>query len=110
MPTTLVEAWDAEIATLAEDWSHMTVGLRLADPERMEEAALLACSLNPWHGASWRSGTLEFRVAHHSGYGASVLLCRGVLRRLDAAGIAGTITVAGVMDAVAPVATQGPTF
>jgi hypothetical protein len=106
--TALVEQWDAIIAEEPGDWSHLSLELRLDDGERLEEAALLACSLNPWHGDTWRSGWMRFRVAHTSGYGASPELARAMLHRLDGAGIGGEIRVLGSLDAVLPVATQGP--
>ena len=106
----LQDAWDAALAEEPDDWSHVTVELVLADPERMEEAALLVCSVNPWHGESWRSGTLRFRAARTHGYGASAQLVRGVLGRLDAAGIEGDVRITNSLVAVASVGTQGPTF
>ena len=109
MPT-LVEAWDAAIAAEPDDWSHATVELTLDDAERMEEAALLACGANPWHGETWRGGVLRFRVARTFGYGASAELARGLLRRLDVAGISGRLRIVSSLDAVLPVSTQGPTF
>ncbi len=107
---TLVDAWDAAIAAEPEDWSHATVELTLADPERMEEAALLICAANPWHGETWRTGILRFRVARTFGYGASAQLVRGLLGRLDGQQIGGDLRIVSSLDAVLPVATQGPTF
>jgi len=107
---TLVDAWDAAIAAEPDDWSHATVELVLSDPERMEEAALLACAANPWHGETWRTGILRFRVARTFGYGASAQLVRGLLGRLDGAQIDGQLRIVSSLDAVLPVATQGPTF
>ena len=109
MPT-LVEAWDAAIAEEPDDWSHATVELTLDDPERMEEAALLMCGANPWHGETWRGGVLRFRVARTFGYGASAELTRGLLRRLDTAALGGRLRIVSSLDAVLPVSTQGPTF
>ena len=109
MPT-LQEGWDAALAAEPDDWSHVTVELVLDDPERMEEAALLVCSVNPWHGPTWRGGVLHFRAARTFGYGASAQLVRGVLGRLDATAIGGTVRIMSSMDAVLPVGTQGPTF
>jgi hypothetical protein len=107
---TLVDAWDAAVAAEPDDWSHATVELVLADPERMEEAALLACAANPWHGETWRTGILRFRVARTFGYGASAQLVRGLLGRLDGAQIGGQLRIVSSLDAVLPVSTQGPTF
>ena len=73
-------------------------------------AALLACGANPWHGETWRDGILRFRVARTFGYGASAQLTRGLLGRLDAAGITGRLRIVSSLDAVLPVSTQGPTF
>ena len=107
---TLVDAWDAAIAAEPDDWSHATVELVLSDPERMEEAALLACAANPWHGETWRTGILRFRVARTFGYGASAQLVRGLLGRLDGNQIGGHLRIVSSLDAVLPVSTQGPTF
>ncbi len=109
MPT-LVDTWDAAVADEADDWSHATVELTLGDSERMEEAALLMCAANPWHGETWRAGVLRFRVATSHGYGADAGLVRGLLGRLDATGIGGEVRIVSSLDAVLPVATQGPTF
>ena len=65
-------------------------------------------TLNPWHGPTWRSGRLRFRVAHTSGYGASPELAAAMLRRLDGEGLGGRLRVLGSLDAVLPVGTQGP--
>ena len=80
---TLVDAWDAALEAEPDDWSHATVELVLSDPERMEEAALLICAANPWHGETWRTGILRFRVARTFGYGASAQLVRGLLGRFE---------------------------
>jgi hypothetical protein len=109
MPT-LVEAWDALLAEEPDDWFQLTAHLELDDPERLEQAALLMCSANPWHGTTWRSGRLDFRVARQHGYGASAQLVRGLLRRLDREDITGTLTISSSVDAVNPVGTQGPTL
>jgi hypothetical protein len=109
MPT-LVEAWDALLAEEPDDWFQLTAHLELDDPERLEEAALLMCAANPWHGTTWRSGRLDFRVGRHYGYGASGQLVRGLLRRLDRHDISGTLAITSSADAVNPVGTQGPTL
>ena len=70
----------------------------------------LICAANPWHGETWRTGILRFRVARSFGYGASAELVRGLLRRLDGVQIGGRLRIVSSLDAVLPVSTQGPTF
>lgn len=86
----------------------MAVELELADSERMEEAGLLLCAANPWHGPTWRSGRFAIRVARTEGYGAAAGLLRALLRRCDDAGIAGLVRRTAALEAVSPVGTQGP--
>lgn len=100
--------WESVLAEEPGDWSHLYLELRIADAERMEEAGLILCPLNPWHGDTWRSGILRFRVAREHGYGASPDLAAAMLRKLDAAGIAGELLVLGGFDTLLPVGTQGP--
>ena len=107
--TTLQTRWDELLALEPEDWSYLSLELALDDPERMEEAALLVCPLNPWHGASWRSGILRFRVARTEGYGADPGVTRSMLGRLDAVGIGGRLRVLQALDGVRLVLSHGPT-
>ena len=100
--------WEAILDEEPDDWAHLALELRLDDSERLEEAALLACPLNPWHGPTWRSGLMRFRVARTTGYGASPELTGAMLTRLDGVGIGGELRILGSLDAVLPVATQGP--
>jgi hypothetical protein len=107
--TTLQAQWTELLSLEPEDWSFLSLELVLDDAERMEEAALLACPLNPWHGASWRSGAMRFRVARTDGYGADPGVTRSVLGRLDAGGIGGRLRVLSALDGVRLVLSQGPT-
>lgn len=107
--TTFAAQWSELLELEPEDWSYLSVELVLGDPERMEEAALLVCPLNPWHGPSWRSGTLRFRVARTTGYGADPGVTRNMLARLDAVGIDGRLRVLQALDGVHLVLSQGPT-
>jgi len=43
----LASQWDALVADEPEDWSHAALTLRLHDPERMEEAALVVVDAAP---------------------------------------------------------------
>ena len=106
--TTLQAQWNEILALEPDDWSHLALQLELDDPERMEEAVLLACSLNPWHGETFRTGSIRFRAARTSGYGANWELVGAMLRRLDEVGIGGRLTVLQSRDAVRLVGTQGP--
>jgi hypothetical protein len=106
MPS-LVQQWDAILAEEPADWENLFVELTIADADRMEAAGLAMCSLNPWHGESWRSGWFRFRVARTFGYGSDDQLTRSVLGRVDAAGIAGELKVLRSVDRFLPVHTQG---
>ena len=104
---TLVQQWDEIIALEPADWENLFVELRVADNERMEEAGLHLCTLNPWHGETWRSGWLRFRIARTFGYGADDALARNMLRKCDDRGIAGELSVLRSIDSFQPVQTQG---
>ncbi len=106
--TKLRDQWDALIADEDDDWSYVAAEVRIDDTERGEEAGLLLCSANPWHGATWRTGVFRFRVAHTHGYGASAQLVRSLLGRLDNAAISGELEFLRVVTAAAQVSTQGP--
>ena len=106
--TSLQRQWDELIADEADDWSHLAAEIRIDDSERSEEAGLLLCSANPWHGETWRSGRFQFRVAHTSGYGASGQLVRSLLGRLDNAAIVGRLEFLRVISGAAQVGSQGP--
>jgi hypothetical protein len=71
------------------------------------EAALVLCSLNPWHGESWRSGWLRFRVARTFGYGADDVHTSAMLHKLDSRGIGGELELLRSIDHFLPVSTQG---
>lgn len=104
---TLVQQWDEIVALEPGDWENLFIELRLDGDARMEDAALHLCTLNPWHGESWRSGWLRFRVARTFGYGADDAQARAMLAKCDANGIAGTLTVLRSVDRFQPVSTQG---
>jgi hypothetical protein len=106
--TRLQEQWDELIADEADDWSHLAAEIRIDDSERSEEAGLLLCSANPWHGTTWRTGLFRFRVARTQGYGASAQLVRSLLGRLDNAAIGGRLEFLRVISGAAQVGSQGP--
>jgi hypothetical protein len=107
---TLVEQWDAILAVEPTDWSHLSLELRLADPDRMEDATAAASPLNPWRrDDDWRSGAVRFLAARTAGYGAAPALVRARLALLDQLAIGGSLQVLRSLDAVRLVSTQGPT-
>lgn len=106
MPT-FADQWDALLAEEPEDWENLFLELRVDDNDRMEEAGLILCPLNPWHGETWRSGWFRFRIARTFGYGADDQLARNMLRKLDERGVTGSIEVQRSIDHFLPVHTQG---
>ena len=104
---TLAQQWDTILEDESADWENAFVELRVAVNSDMEEAALVLCSLNPWHGESWRSGWLRFRVARTFGYGADDVHTRAMLHKLDTRGIGGELTLLRSIDHFLPVSTQG---
>jgi hypothetical protein len=101
------QQWEALLADEPSDWENLFVELTIEDNDRMEEAGLAICTLNPWHGDSWRSGFFRFRVARTFGYGADGQLTRNMLAKLDERGIRGNVTILRSIDHFLPVSTQG---
>ena len=104
----LVEAWDAALGGLPEDWSDLHCELELDSSDYLERAALLTAPLNPLrYGAA--PGFL-FRVARSFGYGASPQMAHRCLARLDESGISGGVRVLRVLCDTKPAGTQGPVW
>jgi hypothetical protein len=105
---TLVEQWDAILASQPEDWATMELELRLRDANQSEESALVLSPLNPWRDGDWRSGAFRFRATRAYGYGSAAELCRKRLGTLDELDIRGTLRVGRRFSSFEPAATQGP--
>jgi hypothetical protein len=105
-PESLVAAWDAEVATLPDDWSDMYAEIVLRSSDHLERAALLIAPMNPTRPDNTLA--LRFRVARRFGYGISPAMARRCLERLDEEEISGELHVLGVLCDTHPVATQGP--
>ncbi len=105
---TLAAEWDAAIALLPADWSDLLCDLRLTSSDHVDIAALQLSPLNPLHARG--STTLEFRVAHTFGYGASAGMVRRCLERVDAAGVPGQVRIIRALSDTHPVGTQGPVW
>ncbi len=105
----LADQWAAILEAESEDWSHLALELRLADPEHTEEVVVVLAPLNPWRrDDDYRSGVLRFRAARTIGYGAAPGLVGVRMRQL--VGVEGELEVLRSVDADRPVATQGPSW
>ena len=105
---TLAGSWDALVAALPDDWSDLYCELELTSGGHFERAALLLAPVNP----ARYGGTLglRFRVARLRGYGASDVMTRRCLARLDAEAITGRLEILRALSDTRPVATQGPVW
>jgi hypothetical protein len=104
----LAEAWDAALTTLPPDWSDLYAELELTSSDHLERAALLLSPLNPSRYGG--KPALRFRVARRFGYGASPVMVRRCLERMDEEGIHGHLRVLRVLSDTDPVSTQGPVW
>jgi hypothetical protein len=104
----LVEAWDALVAELPEDWSDLYAEILLTSSDDLDPAALELAPINPA-----RFGPaigFRFRCARRFGYGAASVMVRRSLERLDENGIDGTVSILRVLSDTKPVGTQGPVW
>ncbi|HEY3612164.1 MAG TPA: hypothetical protein VGK92_00585, partial [Gaiellales bacterium] len=91
------------------DWSQLRLELRLADAVHTERVCVVLAPLNPWRrDDDYRIGILRFQAASRFGYGSYSGLVRTRLAQLDGEDIGGALSLLGSVDAVEPVATQGP--
>jgi hypothetical protein len=107
--TALAEQWDAILSDQPGDWSQLRLELRLADALNTERACVVLAPLNPWRrDDDYRIGILRFEAASTFGYGSFAGLVRMRLVQLDGEDIGGSLSLLGAVEAVEPVATQGP--
>jgi hypothetical protein len=88
----LAEDFQAIVASLPPDWTHLQFDLRIDDEERYIEAATLLAQVNAqgygkhdWH---WR-----ILVAREFGHAAAAETVHGTLKVLDDVGIGGEMAV-----------------
>ena len=106
---TLVEQWDSILGDQSEDWSQLSLEIRLTDTEQTERACVVLSPLNPWRrDDDFRIGILRFRAASSFGYGSFPGLIRTRLGELDREAVGGTLHLLAGIGALAPVGTQGP--
>ncbi len=107
--TTLLEAWDAEVAGLAPGWRDLLCELALDSSDYVPRAALLGAPLNPTRVPG--EIALRFRVSNGSGgYGTAPEMTRRCFERIDAEGITGRVTVLYAISDTDRAATQGPVW
>ena len=106
--TSLVESWDATLATLPADWSDLVAEVRLTSTDYVEHAAVLCIQMNPRRVGD--RAAFRFRAAHHAGYGVSTQMARRCLERCDEADIRGSIAMLRVLSDTHLVSTQGPVW
>jgi hypothetical protein len=105
----LAAAWDGLVSTLPEDWTDLLCHLDLSSSDDLARGALLTGPLNPARERGDAPG-FRFRVARRFGYGASPLMARRSLARLDEEGIRGQLRLLRALSDTRPVATQGPVW
>ena len=105
---TLVEAWEEAVSELPPGWSDLLCELELDSSDHLPRAALLGAPLNPTRVPD--ESALRFRVSGKQGYGASPLMVRRCLERMDAEGVAGGIGVVYELSDTENAVTQGPVW
>jgi hypothetical protein len=105
---TLVDSWDAAVASLPSDWSDLLCQLDLTSTDHLDRAALLAAPINPTRFGE-QSG-YRFRCARSFGYGASPGMVRRCFDRLDDEHIPGDVQILRALSDTHPNATQGPVW
>ena len=88
----LAEDFQEVVDTLSDDWTDLSLDLRIADETRYVDAAVLLSQVNaqPYSRAEWH---WRINVAHRFGHAAAAETVTGVLARLDGEGIAGEMRV-----------------
>lgn len=88
----LANTFDETVGSLADDWTHLEIDLRIFDERRYVDAAVMLVTANPqpysysdWH---WR-----VVIAHRFGHGTPVPSVRLGLKLLDDSGIEGELAV-----------------
>ena len=107
-PRTLTEAWEDAVSELPPGWSDLLCELELDSSDHLPRAALLGAPLNPTRVP--HESALRFRASGKQGYGASPLMVRRCLERMDAEGIAGGIRVLYGLSDTENAVTQGPVW
>jgi hypothetical protein len=106
--TSLVESWDAAIASLPADWSDAYGEIELTSTDYIERAAVLCIQMNPRRDGD--RAAFRFRAARKAGYGVAPGMARRCLERCDEESIRGSITILRALSDTGLAATQGPVW
>ena len=98
----LTDTFDEIVDSLPDDWTDLTLDLRIFDEERYVDAAVLLTQVNaqPYSRADWHFRLL---VAHRFGHAAAAETVKGTLALLDREGIDGELVVRDVHEGRAEV-------
>jgi hypothetical protein len=98
----LADSFQEILDSLPDDWTDLSVDLRILDEERYVEAAVMVSQVNaqPYSKADWH---WRLNVAHRFGHAAAAETVRGVLARLDGEGILGEMVLRDVREGRAEV-------
>jgi len=98
----LADSFQEILDSLPDDWTDLSVDLRILDEERYVEAAVMLSQVNaqPYSKADWH---WRLNVAHRFGHAAAAETVRGVLARLDGEGMVGEMVLRDVREGRAEV-------
>jgi hypothetical protein len=98
----LADSFQEILDSLPDDWTDLSVDLRILDEERYVEAAVMLSQVNaqPYSKADWH---WRLNVAHRFGHAAAAETVHGVLARLDGEGIVGEMVLRDVREGRAEV-------
>jgi hypothetical protein len=93
------------VDSLPDDWTDLSLDLRLRDEDRYIDAATILTQVNvqPYSQAEWH---FRVNVAHRFGHAAAPEVVHGTLKLLDEAGIPGEIVLRDVREGRAEVVPQ----
>jgi hypothetical protein len=88
----LANEFQEVVEALPDDWTDLSLDLRIADETRYVDAAVLLTQVNaqPYSHADWH---WRINVAHRFGHAAAAETVRAILAKLDGAGIGGQLRV-----------------
>ena len=93
----LADTFTELVESLPDDWSHLTLYLKIRDVRRYIETAnfLVTCNAQP---LSRHEHHFRIIVAHRFGHAAAAPVVQGTLRLLDEAGIEAELTMRDVRE------------